>query len=106
VDSSERLSRIVPRRKSLRSLMPSFLESFLGALGSEIIQIANCKDKLAVWQERHHYFLPSHLGKLSNFKLGLKFNSPSSFGHNPSGSRYAANAIIAALSPVYFLSAA
>ena len=35
--SSSKLSEIVPRRKSLFSLIPSFAESFFGLFGSEIM---------------------------------------------------------------------
>jgi len=37
VESSDKLSRIVPRKKLLRSLIPSLTDNFLGLLGSEII---------------------------------------------------------------------
>jgi hypothetical protein len=37
VESSDKLSEIVPLRKLLLSLMPSLADNFLGLFGSEII---------------------------------------------------------------------
>jgi hypothetical protein len=37
VESSDKLSEIVPLKKLLRSLMPSLADNFLGLFGSEII---------------------------------------------------------------------